>query len=173
MVAAIVARRNFSSLHQRILLSKHIDEYAFALSHVLHSSGRNQPGMTSRCSEGSSTSRRGNPARAGQGFSSDRQLHAVQRENRTKSLNSSMQAMALGIEGITVSPGYSYQHAPRQDVLGRSASKRLFREIFKRGRGSRARWSSIIRPVSDFSRATRPIMHSWSNPTYNIFLAAA
>ena len=37
-------------------------------------------------------------------------------------------AMRLGIEGITVSPGYSYQHAPRQDVfLGRNASKRLFR----------------------------------------------
>ena len=44
-------------------------------------------------------------------------------------------AMQLGIEGITVSPGYSYQHAPRQDVfLGRNVSKRLFREIFKRGR---------------------------------------
>ena len=26
-------------------------------------------------------------------------------------------AMQLGIEGITVSPGYSYQHAPRQDVF--------------------------------------------------------
>src|SRR5207237_6513846 len=51
-------------------------------------------------------------------------------------------AMALGIEGITVSPGYSYQHAPRQDVfLGRSASKRLFREIFKRRRGRACRWS--------------------------------
>ena len=26
-------------------------------------------------------------------------------------------AMRLGIEGITVSPGFSYQHAPRQDVF--------------------------------------------------------
>ena len=41
-------------------------------------------------------------------------------------------AMELGVEGITVSPGYSYHHAPRQDVfLGRNASKQLFRKIFK------------------------------------------
>src|SRR4030095_5974222 len=26
-------------------------------------------------------------------------------------------AMTLGVEGITMSPGYSYQHAPRQDVF--------------------------------------------------------
>ena len=53
-------------------------------------------------------------------------------------------AMSLGIEGITVSPGYSYHHAPRQDVfLGRSASKQLFREIFKRRRDPQRRrpWS--------------------------------
>ncbi len=70
------------------------------------------------------------------------------------------EAMALGIEGIMVSPGYSYHHAPRQDVfLGRSASKRLFREIFKRGahrvqarRDTRSRWSfNHSGPVPGFS----------------------
>jgi hopanoid biosynthesis associated radical SAM protein HpnH len=43
--------------------------------------------------------------------------------------------MALGVEGVTVSPGYSYQHAPQQEVfLRREASKQLFREIFRIGR---------------------------------------
>jgi isopentenyl-diphosphate delta-isomerase type 1 len=69
------------------------------------------------------------------------------------------EAMALGIEGIMVSPGYSYERAPRQDVfLERSASKQLFREIFKRGRRGRARsrWPSITRGFSwIFSPATR------------------
>ena len=66
------------------------------------------------------------------------------------------EAMGLGIEGIMVSPGYSYHHAPRQDVfLGRSASKRLFREIFKRGRAQpgRSRTPLVVqsfRPVPGF-----------------------
>ena len=43
--------------------------------------------------------------------------------------------MTLGVEGVMMSPGYSYQHAPRQDVfLGRRKSKELFREIFKIGK---------------------------------------
>jgi len=40
-------------------------------------------------------------------------------------------ATDLGVEGITVSPGYSYDLAPRDDVfLGRVDSKQLFRSIF-------------------------------------------
>jgi len=81
-------------------------------------------------------------------------------------------AMALGIEGITVSPGYSYQHAPRQDVfLGRSASKRLFREIFKRRRGRACRWSFNHSGLFlDFLAGNQTYQCTpWSNPTYNIF----
>ena len=37
---------------------------------------------------------------------------------------------------MTVSPGFNYERAPRQDVfLKRSKSKQLFREIFRRGKG--------------------------------------
>jgi hopanoid biosynthesis associated radical SAM protein HpnH len=89
------------------------------------------------------------------------------------------EAMALGIEGIMVSPGYSYHHAPRQDVfLGRSASKRLFREIFKRGRsarssggGSRSRWSFNHSGLFlDFLAGNQAYQCTpWSTPTYNIF----
>ena len=36
--------------------------------------------------------------------------------------------MELGVEGVTISPGYSYERAPRQDVfLKRTGSKDLFR----------------------------------------------
>jgi len=43
-------------------------------------------------------------------------------------------AMSLGIEGVTISPGFSYEHAPQQDVFikGRDI-KDLFRGIFKIG----------------------------------------
>ena len=44
--------------------------------------------------------------------------------------------MALDVEAVTMSPGYSYERAPRQDVfLKREASKQLFRDIFKLGKG--------------------------------------
>jgi hopanoid biosynthesis associated radical SAM protein HpnH len=87
------------------------------------------------------------------------------------------EAMALGIEGIMVSPGYSYHHAPRQDVfLGRSASKRLFREIFKRGRAEsptkgKARWSFNHSGLFlDFLAGNQAYQCTpWSMPTYNLF----
>jgi hypothetical protein len=42
---------------------------------------------------------------------------------------------ALGIDGVTISPGYSYERAPDQEhFLNRAKTKTLFREIFKRSR---------------------------------------
>ena len=78
----------------------------------------------------------------------------------------------LGVEGITVSPGYSYEHAPRQDAfLGRRQTKRLFREIFALGRSRSTRWhfnhSSLYLEflAGNQTYACTP----WSNPTYNVF----
>ncbi|MEE3624609.1 adenosyl-hopene transferase HpnH [Nitrospirillum sp. BR 11752] len=46
--------------------------------------------------------------------------------------------MEMGVEGITVSPGYAYERAPdQQHFLNRTATKNLFREIFKRGNGGK------------------------------------
>jgi len=81
-------------------------------------------------------------------------------------------AMQLGIEGITVSPGYSYQHAPRQDVfLGRTESKQLFRDVFRIGKERKSKWvfnqSSMF---LDFIAGNQSYQCTpWSNPTYNIF----
>jgi hopanoid biosynthesis associated radical SAM protein HpnH len=81
-------------------------------------------------------------------------------------------AMSLGVEGITVSPGYSYQHAPKQDVfLQRTESKRLFRRIFEKAARVRKRWrfnhSSLF---LDFLAGNQSYQCTpWSNPTYNIF----
>ncbi len=83
-------------------------------------------------------------------------------------------AMALGVEGITVSPGYSYHHAPRQDVfLGRNASKQLFRNIFKRSRrpSGKPAWSFNHSALFlDFLAGNQTYQCTpWSNPTYNVF----
>ncbi|TDJ48704.1 MAG: adenosyl-hopene transferase HpnH [Gammaproteobacteria bacterium] len=78
----------------------------------------------------------------------------------------------LGVEGITVSPGYEYQHAPRQDVfLGRRQTKRLFRKIFTIGRERRRKWPFNHSGLYlDFLAGNRSFACTpWSNPTYNVF----
>lgn len=81
-------------------------------------------------------------------------------------------ATELGVEGITVSPGYSYEFAPKQDVfLGRTESRSLFREIFRRGQRRTPRWrfnhSSLF---LDFLAGNQGYQCTpWSNPTYNVF----
>jgi hopanoid biosynthesis associated radical SAM protein HpnH len=81
-------------------------------------------------------------------------------------------AMTLGIEGMMLSPGYSYDHAPRQDVfMGRRMSKQLFRDIFKVGRERSSKWrfnqSSLF---LDFLAGNRTYQCTpWANPTYNVF----
>ena len=80
--------------------------------------------------------------------------------------------MKMGVEGITISPGYSYSAAPRQDVfMSRRESKQLFREIFKRGEGRKTKWrfnqSSLF---LDFLAGNQSYQCTpWSNPTYSIF----
>jgi hypothetical protein len=73
-----------------------------------------------------------------------------------------------------VSPGYSYHHAPRQDVfLGRNASKQLFRNIFsKRSRpAGKPAWSFNHSTLFlDFLAGNQTYQCTpWANPTYNVF----
>jgi len=82
------------------------------------------------------------------------------------------EVMAMGVEGITISPGYSYSLAPQQDVfMGRREPKELFRDIFRRGRENGRRWrfnqSSLF---LDFLAGNQDYRCTpWSNPTYNVF----
>lgn len=78
--------------------------------------------------------------------------------------------MALGIEGITVSPGFSYGHAPDQEVfLERHATRQLFRDIFKLDKGRKWKFnhSSLF---LDFLAGNQSFECTpWGNPTRNVF----
>ncbi len=78
--------------------------------------------------------------------------------------------MALGVEGITVSPGYSYTHAPQKDMfLVRTQSNRLFREIFKLGKGRKWRFNHSVLFL-DFLAGNQVYQCTpWGNPTRNVF----
>jgi hopanoid biosynthesis associated radical SAM protein HpnH len=178
IVAGIVARRKFVYLcTNAILLPKHIDEYQPSpyLTFSIHLDGSRERHDESVCQEGvfDKAVAAIRLARS-KGFRVTINCTLFSGEDPDHVAAFFDEAMALGIEGIMVSPGYSYHHAPRQDVfLGRSASKRLFREIFKRGKsnGSRSRWSFNHSGLFlDFLAGNQAYQCTpWSTPTYNIF----
>jgi hopanoid biosynthesis associated radical SAM protein HpnH len=178
IVAGIVARRKFVYLcTNALLLPKHIDDYRPSpyLTFSIHLDGSRERHDESVCQEGvfDKAVAAIRLARS-KGFRVTINCTLFQGENPDQVADFFDEAMALGIEGIMVSPGYSYHHAPRQDVfLARSASKRLFREIFKRGRAraSPRRWAFNHSALFlDFLAGNQAYQCTpWSMPTYNIF----
>jgi hopanoid biosynthesis associated radical SAM protein HpnH len=78
--------------------------------------------------------------------------------------------MDLGVDGITVSPGYAYERAPDQEhFLNRRRTKELFREIFMRDRNRR--WSFNQSSLFlDFLAGNQSYRCTpWGNPTRNYF----
>jgi hopanoid biosynthesis associated radical SAM protein HpnH len=80
----------------------------------------------------------------------------------------------MGIDGITVSPGYAYERAPDQaHFLNRRRTKELFRDIFRResgGKGGR-RWSFNQSSLFLDFLAGNQSYHCtpWGNPCRNYF----
>jgi len=77
----------------------------------------------------------------------------------------------IGVDAMTVSPGYAYERAPdQQHFLNRETTKRLFRDIFRRGRGARA-WSfSQSNLFLDFLAGNQEYRCTpWGNPTRTVF----
>ncbi|PPR19766.1 MAG: hypothetical protein CFH40_02212 [Alphaproteobacteria bacterium MarineAlpha10_Bin3] len=78
--------------------------------------------------------------------------------------------MELGIEGITVSPGYAYERAPdTEHFRSRRNTKQLFRDIFKRGRGKKWRFSQSTLFLDFLAGNQEYKCTPWGNPTRNIF----
>ena len=78
--------------------------------------------------------------------------------------------MKLGVEAVTISPGYMYERAPRQDVfLKRTASKQLFRDIFKLGEGRKWRFNQSSLYLDFLAGNQTYHCTPWGNPTRNVF----
>ncbi|WGS51971.1 adenosyl-hopene transferase HpnH [Paraburkholderia sp. D15] len=77
----------------------------------------------------------------------------------------------MGVDGITVSPGYAYERAPdQQHFLNRDKTKHLFREIFKRGNNGK-NWSfSQSDMFLDFLAGNQTYECTpWGNPARTVF----
>jgi hopanoid biosynthesis associated radical SAM protein HpnH len=78
---------------------------------------------------------------------------------------------AMGVDGITVSPGYAYERAPdQQHFLNRDRTKQLFRQIFRNATGGK-KWSfSQSSLFLDFLAGNQQYHCTpWGNPTRTIF----
>ena len=77
----------------------------------------------------------------------------------------------VGVDGVTISPGYAYERAPDQDhFLNRTKTKELFRDILSRGRGGKA-WSFTQSTMFLDFLAGNQAYHCtpWGNPTRTVF----
>ncbi len=77
--------------------------------------------------------------------------------------------MDLGVEGMTISPGYSYQKAPDQEhFLRRNRTKELFAAILT---NRKKHWDFNQSPLFlEFLAGKQDYQCTpWGNPTYNIF----
>jgi hopanoid biosynthesis associated radical SAM protein HpnH len=77
----------------------------------------------------------------------------------------------MGLDAITVSPGYAYERAPDQEhFLSRDRTRKLFRGIFARGRGARAWPFNQSALFLDFLAGNQTYHCTpWGNPTRNVF----
>ena len=76
----------------------------------------------------------------------------------------------LGVDAITVSPGYSYERAEDQNhFLNRTKTKTLFREIFNLGKGHKWRFSQSSLFLNFLAGNESYECTPWGNPTRNVF----
>jgi hopanoid biosynthesis associated radical SAM protein HpnH len=77
--------------------------------------------------------------------------------------------MELGADGMMISPGFGYTHAPKDNVfLRHEKSKELFRSIFKLGRGRRWKFNHSSLFLDFLSGNQNYRCTPWGNPTYNV-----
>jgi hopanoid biosynthesis associated radical SAM protein HpnH len=79
------------------------------------------------------------------------------------------EVMSMGVEGMVLSPGYTYDKAPDQThFLGRARSRRLFRAILS---NRKSNWKFNMSPLFlEFLMGKRNYRCTpWGSPAYNIF----
>ncbi|HBK55880.1 MAG TPA: adenosyl-hopene transferase HpnH [Xanthomonadales bacterium] len=178
IVRGLIARKKFVYLcTNAILLPKHIDEYAPSpyFTWSIHLDGLQEEHDASVCQDGVfEKAVKAIRLALGKGFRVTVNCTLFQGEVPERVAEFFDFCTELGVEGITVSPGYSYQHAPRQDVfLPKTRSKQLFRDIFTLGRsrtGKRAWRFNHSSLYLDFLAGNQSYQCTpWSNVTYNVF----
>ncbi len=174
IVAGIIARKKFVYLcTNALLLRRRLDRFTPSpyLTFSVHLDGNRQRHDASVCREGVFDKAVDAVKLAlGKGFRVTLNCTLFQGESAQEVAEFLDFARDLGVEGVTISPGYNYQHAPQQDIfLQRTTGKQLFRDIFKLGKRRKWRFNQSGLFL-DFLAGNQTYQCTpWGNPTRNIF----
>ncbi len=179
IVAGIVARKKYVYLcTNALLLKKKMAEYQPTpyLTFSIHLDGLRARHDASVCQDGVfDQAVDAISAAIAKGFRVTVNCTFFQGESADEAADFFDAMMALGVEGVTVSPGFSYEHAPAQDVfLQRTATKQLFRDIFKLQKQRKKQginWAFNQSSMFLDFLAGNQSYHctAWGNPTRNVF----
>lgn len=174
IVRGFIAKKKFVYLcTNALLLERKIDEYEPSpyLTFSIHLDGNKdrhdtsvcRDGVYEKCVEVIREARR-------RGFRVTANCTLFQGEHAEEVGQFMDDMMALGLEGVTISPGYSYERAPRQDVfLKKQASKELFRHLFRLARGRKWSFNQSSLYLNFLAGNETYQCTPWGNPTRNVF----
>jgi len=174
IVRGIIAKKKFVYLcTNALLLKKRIDDYQPSpyLTFSIHLDGNRERHDASVCQDG--VFERAVEAiklALGKGFRVNVNCTLFQGETPEEVADFLDYAMQLGIEGVTISPGFSYEKAPQQDIFikGRDI-KELFRGIFKIGKKRKWRLNHSTMYLDFLAGNQSYDCTPWGNPTRNVF----
>jgi hopanoid biosynthesis associated radical SAM protein HpnH len=174
IVRGLVERRRYVYLcTNALLLEKKLDLFTPSryLTFSVHLDGLEEEHDASVCRKGTyRTARRAIEAALARGFRVTTNTTLFEGADPERTARFFDETMALGVEGMTISPGYHYEKAPDQEhFLGRERTVQLFRRIF--ARPSRRRWRFNQSPLFlEFLLGARDDdCTPWGNPTYGVF----
>ncbi len=173
IVEGLVARKKYIYLCTNALLLKeklHLFKPSTYLSFSVHMDGQREHHDLSVCREGGyDKAVEGIQEALRRGFrvTTNTTLFDGADPNSVRDFFDDM--MKLGVEGMMLSPGYSYDKAPDQKhFLGRARTRRLFRGILS---NRKENWQFNMSPLFlEFLMGKRDYACTpWGMPTYNIF----
>lgn len=173
IVQGLVDRRKYVYLcTNALLLEKHLDRFAPSkyLSFSVHLDGPREEHDVAVCREGVyDVAIRAIKAAIARGHrvTTNTTLFNTADPERMREMFDTL--MDLGVEGMMLSPGYSYEKAPDQEhFLHRRQTMNLFRRML---RGAKRRWVFNQSPLFlEFLKGNWDLECTpWGNPTFNVF----
>ncbi len=173
IIAGLVARRKYVYMCTNALLLKeklHLFTPSKYLSFSVHVDGQREDHDLAVCREGGfDLAIEGIRAALQKGFRVTTNTTLFDGADPSHVREFFDEMMELGVEGMMLSPGYSYNKAPdQQHFLGRARTRRLFRAILSNRKSS---WKFNMSPLfQEFLMGKRQYACTpWGMPTYNVF----
>ena len=174
IVEGIIARKKFVYLcTNALLLRKRINDYSPSpyVSFSVHLDGNKDRHDSSVCQQGVfDIAVEAIKLALGKGFRVTVNCTLFQGETSEEVAEFLDYVTELGVEGVTIAPGFSYEHAPRQDVFIKGVDvKNLFRGIFKIGKTRKWKLNHSSLYLDYLAGNQNYDCTPWGNPTRNVF----